>query len=62
MLPAEQADLAMRTMETRGIPAWVIGEVTAADAAPVESGVEVVRGTKGVEGGSVQVVGEHPLG
>ena len=62
MLPAEQADLAMRTMETRSIPAWVIGEVTAADAAPVESGVEVVRGTKGVEGGAVQVVGEHPLG
>ena len=62
MLPADQADLAMRTMETRGIPAWVIGEVTAADAAPVEPGVEVVRGTKGVEGGAVQVVGEHPLG
>jgi len=62
MLPADQADLAMRTMETRGIPAWVIGEVTAPDAVSIEPGVEVVRGTKGVEGGAVQVVGEHPLG
>ena len=32
----------------------------AADDAPVEDGVEVVRGAKGVDGGAVQVVGEHP--
>ena len=62
MLPADQVDAATRELEARGIPAWVIGEVTAAEAAPVESGVEVVRGAKGVEGGAVQVVGEHPLG
>ncbi|HEY7719384.1 MAG TPA: phosphoribosylformylglycinamidine cyclo-ligase [Pedococcus sp.] len=60
MLPAEQADLAARTLEARGIPAWVLGEVTALEGAPVEDGVEVVRGAKGVEGGAVQVVGEHP--
>ena len=39
----------------------LIGEVTALDGAPIEEGVEVVRGAKGVEGGAVQVVGEHPL-
>ena len=61
MLPADQADLAARTLEARGIPAWVIGEVTARDQAPLADGVEVVHGAKGVEGGAVQVVGEHPL-
>lgn len=61
MLPADQADLTARTLEARGIPAWVIGEVTARDQAPLADGVEVVHGAKGVEGGAVQVVGEHPL-
>jgi phosphoribosylformylglycinamidine cyclo-ligase len=28
--------------------------------APIQDGVEVVRGVKGVDGGSVQVVGSHP--
>ena len=61
MLPAAHADLAIRTLEARGIPSWALGEVTALEGAPVEEGVEVVRGAKGVEGGAVQVVGEHPL-
>jgi phosphoribosylformylglycinamidine cyclo-ligase len=61
MLPAAHADLAIRTLEARGIPAWALGEVTALDGAPIAEGVEVVRGAKGVEGGAVQVVGEHPL-
>ena len=37
-----------------------MGEVHAAEDAPVERGVEVVRGAKGVDGGAVQVVGDHP--
>ena len=61
MLPAAHADLAIRTLEARGIPSWVLGEVTALDGAPIAEGVEVVHGAKGVEGGAVQVVGEHPL-
>ena len=61
MLPADHADLAARTLEARGIPAWVIGEVTALADAPVEEGTPLVHGAKGVEGGTVQVVGEHPL-
>jgi phosphoribosylformylglycinamidine cyclo-ligase len=61
MLPAAQADLAVRTLEARGIPSWVLGEVTALDGAAIAEGVEVVRGAKGVEGGAVQVVGEHPV-
>jgi phosphoribosylformylglycinamidine cyclo-ligase len=39
----------------------VIGEVTALADAPVEEGTPLVHGAKGVEGGTVQVVGEHPL-
>jgi phosphoribosylformylglycinamidine cyclo-ligase len=60
MLPAEQADTATRELEARGIPTWVIGEVTAAEDARPDPRAEVVRGAKGVEGGAVQLVGEHP--
>jgi phosphoribosylformylglycinamidine cyclo-ligase len=60
MLPADQADLAIRTLEATGIPAWVIGEVTGLEDAPIDHSAEVVRWAKGVEGGSVQVVGDHP--
>ncbi|TPG16876.1 phosphoribosylformylglycinamidine cyclo-ligase [Pedococcus bigeumensis] len=60
MLPADQVDAATRELEGRGIPAWVIGAVTGAEDAPVDGGHEVVRGAKGVEGGAVQLVGDHP--
>ena len=60
VLPAGGVDAATALLEARGIHTWVMGEVSAADGAPVEHGVEMVRGAKGVEGGSVQVVGEHP--
>jgi phosphoribosylformylglycinamidine cyclo-ligase len=61
LLPRDRADLALRTLEARGIPSWMLGEVTDLESAPIEDGVEVVHGAKGVEGGAVQVVGEHPL-
>ena len=60
MLPADQVDAATRELASRGIPAWAIGEVSALEGAPVQTGVEVVHGAKGVDGGSVQVVGDHP--
>ena len=60
MLPQESVDTAVAMLAGRGIEAWVLGEVHAADGAPVEDGVEVVHGAKGVDGGSVQVVGAHP--
>ena len=60
MLPADHVDAATRELASRGIDAWAIGEVSSLDGAPVEHGVEVVHGAKGVDGGSVQVVGEHP--
>ena len=60
MLPADQVDAATRELSSRGIPAWVLGEVEALEGASLEPGVEVVHGAKGVDGGAVQVVGDHP--
>ena len=56
--PPRQA--ASELLGARGIRTWVMGEVFAAADGPVEDGVEVVRGAKGVDGGSVQVVGAYP--
>ncbi len=60
VLPAEQAELVIATAGAHGIPAWSMGEVRAlADVSP-QHGVETVSGAKGVDGGTVQLVGEHP--
>jgi len=53
-------DASTALLEARGIRTWVIGEVSDAATGRIEADVEVVRGAKGVDGGSVQVVGEHP--
>ncbi len=60
VLPAGSVDPAVTHLAGRGISAWVLGEVRAAQDAVLEPGHDVVRGAKGVEGGSVQLVGEHP--
>jgi len=60
VLPRAQADLAVAVCEAHGIPAWVAGDVSAPEDAAPEDGVEVVSGGKGADGGSVQLVGEHP--
>ncbi|HEV7148421.1 MAG TPA: phosphoribosylformylglycinamidine cyclo-ligase [Pedococcus sp.] len=60
MLPADQADAASRELAARGIPSWILGEITSLEDAPVLDGYEVVRGAKGVDGGAVQLVGSHP--
>jgi phosphoribosylformylglycinamidine cyclo-ligase len=57
VLPADQCDLAIEVLKAQGIGAWRLGEVSNLATAPVEDGVEVIRGTKGVDGGSVQLVG-----
>ena len=59
VLPGGSVDAATAVLEARGIRTWVMGEVLPADAADAAGG-EVVRGAKGVDGGSVEVVGEHP--
>ncbi|GAB4067695.1 phosphoribosylformylglycinamidine cyclo-ligase [Angustibacter speluncae] len=54
------ADAALARLDEDGVPAWVLGEVTADDGAPAPVGDDVVRGAKGVDGGTVRTVGEHP--
>jgi phosphoribosylformylglycinamidine cyclo-ligase len=53
VLPAAQGDLVIKTLKVQGIDAWLLGEVSDLASAPIQDGVEVVRGTKGVDGGSV---------
>ncbi|MEO5609375.1 MAG: phosphoribosylformylglycinamidine cyclo-ligase, partial [Ornithinibacter sp.] len=60
MVPAGSVDAAAAMLQARGIHTWPIGEVSEAATAGLEDGVEVVRGAKGVDGGSVQVLGSHP--
>ena len=60
VLPADQLNLAIATLKGQGIDAWLLGRVSDLATAQVEDGVEVVRDVKGVDGGSVQVVGTHP--
>src|SRR5674476_877582 len=60
VLPAAQSDVAIEILRTQGIDAWVLGQVSDLATAPIQDGIEVVRRTKGVDGGSVQVVGTSP--
>ena len=59
VVPSSAVTAAVGLLRARGIHTWVMGEVFAAGAAPVEDGIEVVHGAKGVDGGSVQVVGAY---
>ncbi len=58
VLPAAQSGAAIAVCRSRGIAAWLLGEVTDAENAPVDPAYEVVHGAKGVDGGTVQIVGE----
>lgn len=59
VLPAEQADAAVRRAADLNLPAWILGEVCDAETRP-DDHAEVVAGAKGVHGGAVQLVGTHP--
>ena len=54
----EAADGVMRVAEGAGIPAWVLGEVRTAGRAEESSG-RLVAGTKGVDGGAVDIHGDY---
>ena len=66
VLPEAHAERAIEVSTAHGIRAWGLGEVTTEELAHADGrvvpDVEVVRGAKGVDGGAVQVVGEHPAG
>lgn len=56
VLPGDQADAAVARSAELGVPAWVLGEVLADTG---ETGPDIVRGAKGVEGGAVRVTGDY---
>ncbi|WEV77639.1 phosphoribosylformylglycinamidine cyclo-ligase [Janibacter cremeus] len=58
-LPQGDVDAAIARAGAAGIDAWVLGEVSDAATAGIESGTEIVQGAKGVDGGAVQVIGEY---
>jgi phosphoribosylformylglycinamidine cyclo-ligase len=60
VLPGAHAERAIELTRAHGIRAWRLGEVTTLERARPQTGVEVVTGAKGVDGGSVQFVGQHP--
>ena len=57
VVDAAHADVAVARLAGRGVPTWPLGEV----GAPREDlPGDVTQGAKGVDGGQVRVVGEHP--
>ena len=56
----EAVDHALGALAGRGVPAWVLGQVRHTD--DVAPGAAVVRGTKGVHGGGVQMSGNYRTG
>ena len=58
-VPEASVDAAIARSRAAGIDAWVLGGIADAATTRPEAGVEVIQGAKGVNGGAVQVVGEH---
>ena len=54
----EGVDEALRYLQNRGSSAWVMGQVLGAESVDTSAG-EIVRGTKGVHAGGVQVHGSY---
>ncbi len=58
LVAADRADAALARLGTAGVTAWQLG--TVATATSHDAGADVVQGAKGVDGGAVRMVGEHP--
>lgn len=57
IVSAEAADAAVARLNSRGVPAWVMGRVAPTDPSQSTAGPDYVQGAKGVDGGSVRMVG-----
>lgn len=58
VMPAADADHAIARLADRGVPAWVLGAVRMAEPAGDD---DVTQGAKGVDGGSVRMVGTQTV-
>ncbi len=54
----QAADAVVEHLNNRGLPAWVMGTVSASDNGP-QDGPDYVQGAKGVDGGAVRMVGNY---
>ena len=59
VVPAAAVDAVSGHLRSRGIDTWVLGEVYPTASAPLDPRAQVVQGAKGVEGGSVQLLGDY---
>lgn len=53
------AEAAVKHLEARGVPSWILGTVETTDAAGTGDGPDWVQGAKGVDGGVVHMVGDY---
>ena len=60
VVAAGAADAAVDRLARSGVAAWVLGTVTGDEDDLPAVAEDVVRGAKGVHGGTVRTVGEHP--
>jgi phosphoribosylformylglycinamidine cyclo-ligase len=60
VVEAARAGDAVTRLTVRGVPSWVVGEVRDAAVDLTAGTDDVVQGAKGVDGGSVRLVGRHP--
>ncbi len=61
LVASESAQTALHLLAEGGVDAWVLGSVELdAREGPAATGEDVVRGAKGVHGGTVCMVGQHP--
>ncbi len=60
VLAPDSVSSALGVCRSRGIPAWILGEVGDDEGAISREGEEITRGAKGVDGGAVALVGRHP--
>jgi phosphoribosylformylglycinamidine cyclo-ligase len=58
VVAASAADRAIEILAARDCAAWVLGQISDGDPAADPTGA--VQGTKGVDGGTVRLVGTHP--
>lgn len=59
VVSADAADDAVNRLNSRGLPSWVMGTVSADSADADRSGSDYTQGAKGVDGGAVRLVGNY---
>ncbi len=62
VVAADGVDATLARLQTAGVAPWVLGRVQGDEEAGPGGDQDVVRGAKGVHGGTVRTTGEHPVG